>query len=119
MLAGALRAYLLLLDQSVDMKSTATDGLVGNAIFLGEKFLYCLAEDGDRADLGAIGFSTPRAPAGSMPLPSVWLYARSPFSRSCAPPNPQVRGAIKDREVLFACRQLAGQHFERNLVAIG
>ena len=31
--------------------------LVGNAIFLrGEKFLYCLAEDGDRADLGAFGF---------------------------------------------------------------
>ena len=57
MMAGALRAYLLLLDQSVDMKSTATDGLVVNAIFLrGEKFLYCLAEDGDRDDLGAIGF---------------------------------------------------------------
>ena len=38
MQAGALRAYLLLLDQSVDMKSTATNGLVGNAIFLrGEK----------------------------------------------------------------------------------
>ena len=30
MMAGALRAYLLLLDQVVDMKSTATDGLVGN-----------------------------------------------------------------------------------------
>jgi len=34
MLAGALRADLLLLDQSVDMKFTATDGLIGNAIYL-------------------------------------------------------------------------------------
>tara|TARA_B000000557_G_C20637806_1_gene385073 strand:- start:31 stop:156 length:126 start_codon:yes stop_codon:yes gene_type:complete len=41
MLLGALRADLLLLDQSVDMKFTATDCLIGNAIFLrDEKFLY-------------------------------------------------------------------------------
>ena len=34
MLVGTLRADLLLLDQSVDMKFTATDGLIGNAIYL-------------------------------------------------------------------------------------
>ena len=44
-MTAALRAYLLLLDQSVDMKSTATDGLVGNAIFLrGENSFTALAD---------------------------------------------------------------------------
>ena len=95
MLAGALRADLLLLNQSVDMKFTATDGLVGNAIFLrGEKPLYCLAEDGDRADLGAFGFFNPtrswrfhavtqRVALRSKPIFSIM---RSSKSGKCAAP---------------------------------
>ena len=93
--ASALRASLLLLDQSVDMKFTATDVLVGNAIFLrGEKFLYCLAEDGDRADLGAFGFFnstrsgrfhavTQRVALRSKPIFSIM---RSSKSGKCAAP---------------------------------
>ena len=95
MLAGALRADLLLLNQSVDVKFTANDGLAANAIFLrGDKPLYYLAEDGDRADLGAFGLFNPtrsgrfhavtqRVALRSKPIFSI---IRSSKSGKCAAP---------------------------------
>jgi len=95
MLVGALRADLLLLDQSVDVKFTATGGLAGNAIFLcGEKFLYFLAEDGERADLGAFGFFNPTRSGRlhavtqrvALRLKPIFSIMRSSKSGKCAAP---------------------------------
>ena len=95
MLASTLRTDLLLLDQSVDVKFTANDGLAANAIFLrGGKFFYCLAEDGDRVGLGAFGLFNPtrscrfhavtqRVALRSKPIFSIM---RSSKSGKCAAP---------------------------------
>ena len=79
----------------MDVNFTVTVDLVGNAIFLrGEKFLYSLEEDGDRADLGAFGFFNSTRPGRfhaviqrvALRSKPIFSIMRSSKSGKCAAP---------------------------------